>query len=986
MIDESEDLKQDLKPNPQAIKVAAAYEQIAPPNVNERTFRNRSKSVSYSSRQNAHLLNYPVKVHSWEPTLEKAIKAIVSIKANHVRSFDTETSGAYSATGFVVDRERGIILSNRHVVSPAPIVAQAIFTNYEEVELHPIYRDPVHDFGFMKFDPTKIKFMDLVQIPLSPEKAKVGLEIRVVGNDAGEKLSILAGTLARLDRRAPEYGIGEYNDFNTFYLQAASGTSGGSSGSPVLDIEGNAVALNAGGASSASSSYYLPLDRVKRALRYLQKGMKVPRGTLQTEFEYLPYDELRRLGLKSSIEQEIREKFPDDTGLLVVRTVLPKGPADGLLVPGDIIICANKKMITNFTHLFSIIDDSIGEDIELTICRGKVQMDVKIKIQDLHSITPNRFVEVGGGIVNELSYQLAHSYSQPVGGPFVATSGHMLASASAWRKSVIVSVNNIPTPNLDAFIDAMKTLPDGARVPLRFYSLSKVYKEKVMIMHVDRHWHKFQVAVRDDMTGLWNYEVMPPPPAIHSYEPATAHIQILDESLHPAGKIWPSFVALDFHLPYLVDGMKSTQFYGAGVVLSTEPPLIICDRDTIPINVGDIFITFANSIIIPGKLLYLHPMYNYAILTYEKRLLGETPVKAIELSDKELVQGDPVYLVGIGGDHSPVMKKTNVTSIGNVGTKECSPPRWRAMNVEGIRVDDPVGSQGGVLCDADGKVQGLWLNYSSQNEKNKDITFMSGLPISLVKPVLEPLKRGEFPKLRGLDVEFWTMRIAAARALGLSDEWVRKVESAPNSKHTLLYILNILDSTSSAGKLLEVGDLVLMMNGRMVTRMSDLPAAFHYSEEVEMVILRDGKEKKVKVETSPYHGKETSRIIGWSGALVQAPYRAVLEQVRNIPTGVYVSCTLYGSPASVSLRPGIWIVEVQGRKVSDLDSFLEAVHAHEKEMKEKSEDSSEYIRIKTISRTEVTKVVAMKLDPHYWSTWQLIEDDNAITGWKCVEA
>jgi hypothetical protein len=142
---------------------------------------------------------------------------------------------------------------------------------------------------------------------------------------------------------------------------------------------------------------------------------------------------------------------------------------------------------------------------------------------------------------------------------------------------------------------------------------------------------------------------------------------------------------------------------------------------------------------------------------------------------------------------------------------------------------------GGVLCDSDGKVQGLWLNYSSQNEKNKDITFMNGLPISLVKPVLEPLKRGETPKLRGIDVEFWTMRIAAARALGLSDEWVKKVESAPNSKHTLLYILNILDSTSSAGKLLEVGDLVLMMNGRMVTRMSDLPAAYHYSEEVDMV-------------------------------------------------------------------------------------------------------------------------------------------------------
>ena len=130
------------------------------------------------------------------------------------------------------------------------------------------------------------------------------------------------------------------------------------------------------------------------------------------------------------------------------------------------------------------------------------------------------------------------------------------------------------------------------------------------------------------------------------------------------------------------------------MIVSTEPPLIVCDRYSVPISFGDIFITFANSIIIPGKLTYLHPIYNYAILTYDNTLLGKTPVQAIEFSDKELVQGDSVYLVGICGDYTPIVKKTTVKRIGNVETIKCYPSRWRAMNVEEIRLDDHVESLG----------------------------------------------------------------------------------------------------------------------------------------------------------------------------------------------------------------------------------------------------------------------------------------------------
>lgn len=371
-----------------------------------------------------------------------------------------------------------------------------------------------------------------------------------------------------------------------------------------------------------------------------------------------------------------------------------------------------------------------------------------------------------------------------------------------------------------------------------------------MVMNVDRHWHKFRLAVRNDLTGFWEYTDMPPPPTTPPpYKPATASLPPVDASANSlTSKLLPSFVAIDFFLPYLVDGMKATQFYGPGFIVSTDPPLIVCDRDTVPISVGDIEITFANSIIIPGKLLFLHPFYNFVVLTYDPALIGDTPVKPIQFADEhvQLSQGDEVYFTSVSTDNQISTKKATISSVSNVGTRECSPPRWRAMNVEGIKVDDAINSssQGGLFTDADGNVHALWVSYSTQNEKGKDLAFMSGLPASLVRPTLERFvqqyKNGTQQPVvfKGLDVEMWTMRLAAARTLGLSDDWVRKVEQSGSTRHTLLYVLSILDERSPSAKVLNVGDVILSMNGNLVTRMSDLMRLHDHGDSVEMVSYR----------------------------------------------------------------------------------------------------------------------------------------------------
>src|SRR5690606_19955852 len=213
------------------------------------------------------------------------------------------------------------------------------------------------------------------------------------------------------------------NDFNTFYLQAASGTSGGSSGSPVVDIDGNVVALNAGANTQASSSFFLPLDRVRVALSLLQKGEEVPRGTLQTEFVHTPYAELRRLGLTEATEQAMRESFPRQTGLLVVEHVIPGSPAAAALLPGDVLVSVNGQLVSEFVPLAAVLDPNVGQPGTIVTERGGERRESQIVVEDLHAITPSEYIEYGDGVLHELSYQQARHFNRPAKGIYVASPG-----------------------------------------------------------------------------------------------------------------------------------------------------------------------------------------------------------------------------------------------------------------------------------------------------------------------------------------------------------------------------------------------------------------------------------------------------------------------------------------------------------------------------------------------------------------------------------
>lgn len=71
----------------------------------------------------------------WQATIEKVVRNVVSIHFCQTCSFDTDAAISSEATGFVVDAEKGYILTNRHVVGAGPFWGYCIFDNHEEVSL-----------------------------------------------------------------------------------------------------------------------------------------------------------------------------------------------------------------------------------------------------------------------------------------------------------------------------------------------------------------------------------------------------------------------------------------------------------------------------------------------------------------------------------------------------------------------------------------------------------------------------------------------------------------------------------------------------------------------------------------------------------------------------------------------------------------------------------------------------------------------------------
>ena len=318
-----------------------------------------------------------------------------------------------------------------------------------------------------------------------------------------------------------------------------------------------------------------------------------------------------------------------------------------------------------------------------------------------------------------------------------------------------------------------------------------------------------------------------------------------------ASAVAPSLVVVNFDLPYTISGVADRHYYGTGLIVDTERGLVVVDRNTVPVAMGDVSITFAGSLDVDGRVEYIHPLHNLAVVSYDPDAIGDTPVRSATFSPQELKAGDDVWVIGLKGDHQLVHQASTVASVDPMTLPLSRTLRFRDANIEGVSLVNAPDEYDGVLTDSEGRVAAMWSSFAFQTGGDAG-QLNRGVSAYLVEELIDVVHSGA--PIYSLDVEAVYAPLFAARKLGLDDEWLARLE-AQNPKGRRALTVGRLVAGSDAAAQLRNGDIVLAIDDQVVTTFRELERATQ-KPEVRVTVWRDNEAHDFDIETSALTGDD----------------------------------------------------------------------------------------------------------------------------------
>ncbi len=353
---------------------------------------------------------------------------------------------------------------------------------------------------------------------------------------------------------------------------------------------------------------------------------------------------------------------------------------------------------------------------------------------------------------------------------------------------------------------------------------------------------------------------------------------------------------------------------GSGVVISADGYIIT--NNHVVENAKKIRVTFAGEQEYVAEIVGTDPRTDVALIK-----IDADGLPAIEVADSEALRvGDQVMAIG------------NPFGVGQTVTMGIVSALGRTIGLNQyedlIQTDASInpGNSGGALVNMQGQLVGMNAAILSRSGGSQGIGF--AIPTAMAMRIVDALKSDGQVTRAYLGVMPQDLDQAMATYYGLE---------RPQG----VLVAQVNDDTPAQKAGLEEGDIILQVGDKDIRNASDLRNTISLSEvgeKVNLKIVRDGKEKDLKVKleafpeaegqnggTSHDDSDEDDSLSGVTVREISNRTRAMMELPDDIEGLLVVGVERSSNAADQGLEEGDIIVEVANHKVTDFGELKDAL-------------------------------------------------------------
>lgn len=352
---------------------------------------------------------------------------------------------------------------------------------------------------------------------------------------------------------------------------------------------------------------------------------------------------------------------------------------------------------------------------------------------------------------------------------------------------------------------------------------------------------------------------------------------------------------------------REAQSLGSGFIISKDG--YILTNNHVVADADEIIVRLSDRSELEAKLIGADARTDVALLKVEGK---DLPIVKLGKSDA-LKVGSWVLAIGspFGFDHS--------VTAGIVSAKGRSLPN--ESYVPFIQTDVAInpGNSGGPLFNLDGEVVGINSQIFTRSGGFMGLSF--AIPIDVAMSVADQLKANGKVNRGWLGVVIQEVNKDLAESFGLD-------------KPAGALVAQVLENGPAARGGLQVGDVILSMNGQPIVMSADLPhlvGGLKPGTKIDLGIVRDGNRKNLSLSIGalPEDGEELAGAGESSGAERSSNRLGVLvaglseeqQKALDIKGGVVIREIQDGPAALMGLRPGDVITHLNNQAIDSVQTF-----------------------------------------------------------------